>query len=61
MCLAMTLLPLPCACHRYGEVKSYDNMTPEMRSYYEDRIILGMGGPDKIAKMWKTVSVLGSE
>ena len=61
MCLAMALLPSPCACCRYGEAKSYDHMTPEMRSYYEDRVILGMGGLDKIAKMWKTVAVLGSE
>ena len=61
MCLAMALLVSPCACRRYGEAKSYDSMTPEMRAYHEDRVILGMGGLGKIAKMWKTVGVLGSE
>lgn len=60
MCLAIALLRSPCACRRYGEAESYDNMAPEMRSYYEDWVILAMG-PDKFAKMWKTVGVLGSE
>ena len=57
MCLAIALLRSPCACRRYGEAESYDNMAPEMRSYYEDWVILAMG-PDKFAKMWKTVGVL---
>ena len=46
---------------RYGEAKSYESMESEMRLYYQDWIILAMGGPDKISKMWKTVGVLRAE
>ena len=60
MCLDMALLSSPYGC-RYGEAEPYDNMTSEMRSYYEDWIVLVMGGTEEITKVWKIVGVLGSE